>query len=183
MNPKVLSAVAVDIKRTELWEIEMPEIPPDAGLLKLEAAGVCGSDWPAYLEKASGPRILGHENVGTIAKIGAVAQRRWGAKEGDRVALEEYLPCGHCPTCRTGEFRLCDATDPWMGGIRYGSTSVAVPPSLWGGYSQYQYLHPNSVLHKVPDRVPAVEAALALPWATASNGCPRRLGLALGRPS
>jgi threonine dehydrogenase-like Zn-dependent dehydrogenase len=163
MNPKVLSAVAVDVQRTELWEIEMPEIPPDAGLLKLEAAGVCGSDWPAYSQKPSGPRILGHENVGTIAKIGAVARKRWGAQEGDRVALEEYLPCGHCPTCRTGEFRLCDATDPWMGGIRYGSTPVAIPPSLWGGYSQYQYLHPNSVLHKVPDRVPAVEAALALP--------------------
>jgi threonine dehydrogenase-like Zn-dependent dehydrogenase len=66
-------------------------------------------------------------------------------------------------TCRTGQFRLCDATDPWMGGIRYGSTPVAVPPSLWGGYSQYQYLHPNSVLHRVPDHVPAVKAALALP--------------------
>jgi threonine dehydrogenase-like Zn-dependent dehydrogenase len=176
MNPKVLSAVAVDIQRTEVWEIEMPEIPPDAGLLKLEAAGVCGSDWPAYSKKSSGPRILGHENVGTIAKIGAVAQKRWGAKEGDRVALEEYLPCGHCPTCRTGEFRLCDATDPWMGGIRYGSTPVTVPPSLWGGYSQYQYLHPNSVLHKVPDHVPAVEAALALPigngieWASIEGG-------------
>ena len=91
MNPKVLSAVAVDIQRTEVWEIEMPEIPPDAGLLKLEAAGVCGSDWPAYSKKSSGPRILGHENVGTIAKIGAIAQKRWGAKEGDRVTYRRVV--------------------------------------------------------------------------------------------
>lgn len=163
MAEKVLTAVAVDVKRTELREFDMPEIPPDGGLLKLEAAGVCGSDWPAYLKKAQPPRILGHENVGFIAKIGSIASKRWGVKEGDRVALEEYLPCGHCRTCRTGEFRLCDSTDPWMGGIRYGSTPVTVPPSLWGGYSQYQYLHPNSVLHKVPAHVPATEAALALP--------------------
>jgi len=181
MHPKVLSAVAVDVKRTELWEIEMPEIPPDAGLLKLEAAGVCGSDWPAYLQKASGPRILGHENVGTIARIGAVAQKRWGVKEGDRVALEEYLPCGHCATCRTGEFRLCDATDPWMGGIRYGSTPVTVPPSLWGGYSQYQYLHPNSVLHRVPDHVPAVEAALALPLGNGIEWVSTEAGVGVGK--
>ncbi len=176
MAEKVLTAVAVDVKRTELWEFDMPEIPPDAGLLKLEAAGVCGSDWPAYLKKAQGPRILGHENVGFIAKVGHIAAQRWGIKEGDRVALEEYLPCGHCQICRTGEFRLCNATDPWMGGIRYGSTPVTVPPSLWGGYSQYQYLHPNSVLHKVPDYVPANEAALALPlgngieWACVEGG-------------
>jgi len=47
MSEKVLAAVAVHVERTELLEIDMPDIAPDAGLLKLEAAGVCGSDWPA----------------------------------------------------------------------------------------------------------------------------------------
>src|SRR5438874_2208923 len=42
---KVLAAVATSAGRTELAEFDMPEIPPEAGLLKLEAAGVCGSDW------------------------------------------------------------------------------------------------------------------------------------------
>ncbi|HXF89009.1 MAG TPA: zinc-binding dehydrogenase [Xanthobacteraceae bacterium] len=167
MSEKVLAAVAVDAKRTELREFDMPAIPPDGGLLKLEVAGVCGSDWPYYLNspKTKGPLILGHENVGFIAKLGSLARQRWGLKEGDRVALEEYLPCGHCEYCRTGEFRLCDATDIFMGGarIRYGSTPVSVAPSLWGGYSQYQYLHPSSVFHRVPAHVPGAEAALALP--------------------
>src|SRR5712692_7455284 len=164
MTEKILAAVAVDAKRTELREFDMPEIPPDGGLLKVEVAGVCGSDWPNYLStpKAKGPLILGHENVGFIAKLGKIAAQRWGVKEGDRVALEEYLPCGHCEYCRTGDFRLCDATEP-VGGLRYGSTPISMEPSLWGGYSQYQYLHPNSVFHKVADHVPGAEAALALP--------------------
>ena len=177
---KVLAAVAVAAERTELAEFDTPEIQPDAGLLKLEAAGVCGSDWPSYLQKSQQPRILGHENVGVIAKIGRIAAQRWGVKEGDRVALEEYLPCGHCEICRTGDFRLCDSTDPWMGGIRYGSTPVSVPPSLWGGYSQYQFLHPNSVLHQVAGHVPATEAALALPLGNGIEWVCREGGVGIG---
>src|SRR2546425_658121 len=153
---KVLAAVVVAAGQTELAEFEMPDIVPEAGLLKLEAAGVCGSDWPSYLQKAQQPRILGHENVGVIAKVGHIAAQRWGVKEGDRVALEEYLPCGHCEYCRSVEFRLCNATDTLIGnGMRYGSTPISVAPSLWGGYSEYQYLHPNAVFHKVPAHVPA----------------------------
>ena len=177
---KILAAVTTAAERIELTEFEMPEIPPEAGLLKLEAAGVCGSDWPSYLQKSQQPRILGHENVGVIAKVGRIAAQRWGVREGDRVALEEYLPCGHCEICRTGDFRLCDFTDPWMGGIRYGLTPVSVPPSLWGGYSQYQFLHPNSVLHKVPSHVPATEAALALPLANGIEWVCREGGAGVG---
>ncbi|WP_102348899.1 zinc-dependent alcohol dehydrogenase [Bacillus sp. Marseille-P3661] len=161
-SQKVMAAVQVGHKQTEVQAFNIPDIPDDAGLLKVEISGVCGSDWPDY-KKDEGPRILGHEVVGYIEKVGKYAQERWGVKEGDRVALEEYLPCGHCRRCRTGEFRLCSATDKWNGGIRFGFTGTSEQPSLWGGYSQYLYLHPNSVFHKVPDHVPANQAALALP--------------------
>lgn len=167
MTDKVLAAVAIGTKRTELREFDIPEAAPGAGLLRVEAVGVCGTDWSWYASESQKPQVLGHHTVGRIAEIGEVASLRWGVEEGDRVALEEYIPCGHCAWCRTGEFRLCDATDPWLGGIRYGITSVSTEPSLWGGFSQYQYLHPNSVLHKMPEHVPAAEAALTLPM---SNG-------------
>lgn len=163
---KAHAAVALPDRRTQVREFDIPSVADDAGLLRVEVTGVCGSDWPYFLNypASKGPLILGHETVGFVARLGAAAARRWGVKEGDRVALEEYLPCGHCDYCRTGDFRLCDATDTLLGsGIRYGSTPISVAPALWGGYSQYQYLHPNTVLHRVPAHVPAVQAALALP--------------------
>lgn len=167
MRERALAAVALGGKRTDLREIELPDASPDAGLLRVEAVGVCGTDWSRYKADLRQPEILGHHTVGRIAQVGEAAAERWGICEGERVVLEEYLPCGSCERCRGGEPRLCDQTDPWLGGLRYGATPLTVPPSLWGGFGQYQYLHPNAMLHRVPDHVPASEAALTLPL---SNG-------------
>ena len=167
MTRSILAAVAVEPGVTALREVGLPEPDPTSGLLKVEITGVCGSDWGFYhnLPKARGPVILGHETVGVIDRAGALALQRWGLREGDRVALEEYVPCGHCEFCRTGEFRLCEATDWRRGGLRYGATPLDVAPGLWGGYAQYQFLHPATVFHRVPDRVSGRHAALALPLA------------------
>lgn len=175
----IKAAVAVAPGLTELREFAEPELAGDGGLLRIEAAGVCGSDVTAYRTIAE-PKILGHENVGRIERIGPQARARWGVDAGDRVVMEEYLPCGHCEWCRSEDFRLCDATDKWMGGIRYGTTGVAVAPSLWGGFSEYQYLHPNSVLHRVPDDVPAELAALAIPLSNGFEWVLRAGGLVYG---
>jgi len=164
MTNRALAAVAVQPRRTELREFALPEIAPDAGLLRVEATGICGSDWGMYLRDRPGPRILGHEMIGTVEKLGDVARERWGVTEGDLVALEEYLPCGHCEYCRNGEYRSCLETDTRLAGsIRYGSTPLAVAPSLWGGYSQYLYMHPRTVVHRVPPGIPMHIAAMALP--------------------
>ncbi|HEV7665601.1 MAG TPA: alcohol dehydrogenase catalytic domain-containing protein, partial [Chloroflexota bacterium] len=163
------ATVLIAPKTFEVRELDLPSIGPDAGLLKVEACGVCGSDVHGWQRLEPGPRILGHENVGIVAQIGAAAQRRWGVKEGDRVALEEYVPCGSCRWCRTEDFRFCDQTDFSGPGERlwYGSTPLATWPSLWGGYSEYMYMHPNAVVHKMPTHVPAEQAAAFLPF---SNG-------------
>ncbi len=174
---KTVAAVTVGQRKTELREFDIPEVGPGGALLQVEAAGVCGADVNSY--NADKPaRIMGHENVGFIAAIGELAADRWGLQEGDRVALEEYLPCGHCNFCRSSDFRMCLASDARSNpnALRYGTTPISTPPALWGGYSQYMYLHPRSVLHRVDSKVPAVEASLALPlgngyeWAYVEGG-------------
>jgi threonine dehydrogenase-like Zn-dependent dehydrogenase len=168
-NGGFLAAVAVTPECTALQEFHKPTPDPTAGLLRVAVTGVCGSDAAYYqqLPASRGPLILGHETVGHVESLGKVASLKWGVAEGDLVALEEYLPCGHCSYCRSGEFRLCDATDWRLGGLRYGATALSVAPGLWGGFSQYQYLHLNTVFHKVPTNVQPRHAALALPL---SNG-------------
>src|ERR1700674_4223374 len=102
MPEAVLAAVQVASEATELREFPLPDIAADAALLKVEAAGVCGSDVGGYKRMGPAPRILGHENVGIIARAGAAFGRRRGVQEGRRVAIEESLPCGFCGLCLRG---------------------------------------------------------------------------------
>ena len=106
MSDRVLAATTIGAFHTEVREYPFPQIPPDAGVLMVEAAGVCGSDWKSY--QSDGPvRIMGHENVGHVYRIGSVAARRWGLHEGDRVALELFVVCLTCEQCRSGNYHLC----------------------------------------------------------------------------
>ncbi|HEX5369447.1 MAG TPA: alcohol dehydrogenase catalytic domain-containing protein [Dehalococcoidia bacterium] len=166
MTEKSLAAVLVAPECFELRELDLPEVGDDAALLKVEACGICGSDISGSKRLPEGPKILGHENVGVIARIGRGAAARWRLREGDRVALEEYVPCGACKWCRSDDFRFCDQTDR-NGSLRYGTTPISTAPALWGGYSEYLYVHPGAVIHRMPSQIPAPHAAMFLPL---SNG-------------
>ena len=113
------------------------------------------------------PTVLGHHVVGAVAAVGESAARRWDVGPGDRVVLEEYLPCGSCPTCRTGPYRLCPDTDIWAGGRRIGTVPVTEPPGLFGGNAEYTHLPANAVLHRLPDALDDELAAWVLPYANA----------------
>ena len=170
MPEKVLAALKTAASTTELRELDLPDMPPDAALMKVEIAGVCGTDVSQYkLPLRAGPLIMGHENVGYLARVGSEFARRQGVKEGDLMFLEHYLPCGHCEWDHMGEYRHCAATE-WFydpKAIRYGYTSTDIPPALWGGFSHYLYLPLNAVLHRVPSGLTPEEAGLATPM---SNG-------------
>jgi threonine dehydrogenase-like Zn-dependent dehydrogenase len=152
----------------ELREFPLPEIGADSALLKMEVAGICGTDVKLYRQPPSdAPVIMGHENIGIVAKAGPEFVRRKGVKEGDLVFVEHYVMCGQCEWCHLGQYRLCENTD-WRSnpdGIRYGYTSAAKAPHLWGGFAQYVYLPWNAVVHRVPAGVSPELAGLVTPMA------------------
>src|SRR3954462_14394167 len=80
---KVLAAVRNAPGKTEIREFPMPEIPAARALMKMEVAGICGTDVKLYKAPPSNaPVIMGHENIGVIAKAGPEFIRRKGFKEG-----------------------------------------------------------------------------------------------------
>jgi threonine dehydrogenase-like Zn-dependent dehydrogenase len=164
--PSVVAAVKSGPETTELREFPLPELPDDGGLLRVEACGVGGSDPEQYRRATRFPCIMGHEIVGTIERLGPKAAARWRLKPGDRVALEEYLPCWRCKWCMQGDFRLCMEVDFFVvkDPLRYGMGELTIPPSLWGGYGQYVYLPPNAVMHRLPQDLSPRLATLAIPF-------------------
>ena len=170
MAQQVLTAVRTAPGTTELREYPMPEIPDDGALLKVEVAGICGTDVKMYATPPfADPVIMGHENVGVIAQAGRTFVERHGLGEGDRVFVEHYVPCLRCDWCHLGEYRHCEATD-WRtnpDARRYGYTSAENPFHLWGGFAQYMYLPWNAVIHRVPTSVSADLAGIVTPL---SNG-------------
>ena len=165
---QVLTAIKTGPSKMELREFPMPDVPVDGALMKMEVAGICGTDVKMYKQQLTGgPVIMGHENIGIIAKAGREFTTRKGLKEGDRVFLEHYVSCGRCEWCHLGQYRHCEATD-WRSnpdGIRYGYTSAEKAPHLWGGFAQYVYLPWNAVVHHVPKGVTPELAGLVTPMA------------------
>ncbi len=170
MADDVLAAVRTAPGRTELRTFPAPEVPQDGALLRVEVAGVCGTDVKMYAKPPFGdPVIMGHENVGVVEDAGPGFTARHGVCDGDRVFVEHYVGCYHCEWCHAGEYRHCENTD-WRtnpDARRYGYTSAENPYHLWGGFARYMFLPWNAVVHKVPDGVSAELASVVTPL---SNG-------------
>lgn len=174
MAEKARSMVLESAGRMSLQEFDLPSIEADDALLRVEMAGICHTDVGLYHGTVTYalPLIMGHEIVGRIDRIGPVAARRWGVREGDRVTVEALARCGFCRACVEGSYKYCSA------GIGYGTfTSCDRPPHLWGSYGEYMYLAPGSLLYKVPDTMSPTMATLvtvaisnAIQWTLVQGG-------------
>jgi threonine dehydrogenase-like Zn-dependent dehydrogenase len=137
--------VQTAVRRLEPRELPVPDIDDDSALLRIEACGICGSDYEQFegALRTPMPVIPGHEPLGRIEKIGERAGRRWGVDVGDRVAVETMLSCRFCPPCLAGSYHLCRSRRI------YSYIPLAEPPGLWGAYAEFMYVAPNSIVHKV----------------------------------
>ena len=161
------SAVLEAPERIAVREFERPVIGPDDGLLRVELAGVCGSDVLHFAGVSSVrhrlPAILGHEIVGRIETVGERAAARWGVGVGERVIVEASFGCGHCEWCLRGSYQMCDEGQGYGGRI-----SAATAPHLWGAYGEFLYLPPRARVQPVSAALSA-EAAVVI-GAVLANG-------------
>ena len=79
-------------------DVPCPQPGPDQALVKMGAAGICGSDMHYFRDgqigkfKIQEPLIPGHEASGVIASLGANVT---GLEEGQRVAINPSHPWEH----------------------------------------------------------------------------------------
>ena len=132
-------------------QVPIPTLKPGEALLRVTAAGVCGSDIPRIYEHGTYrfPLIPGHELAGTVERVAEPGAHH----PGDRVTVKPLIPCRHCAYCEIGAFGQCTQYD-YLGSRRDGGFAalIAVPQA-------------NLVL--VPDGVLLLDAALTEPAAVA----------------
>jgi D-arabinose 1-dehydrogenase-like Zn-dependent alcohol dehydrogenase len=128
-------------------EIPIPRPTGDEVLIRVEAAGLCGSDahilngrtpLPHY------PRVLGHEIAGTVCETDPGFTE---IKAGARVAVNFLITCGQCRYCVSGRTSLCLSREG-LGVVRDG------------GFAEYMVVPARNLIH-IPDAVPFRHAALA----------------------
>lgn len=87
-------------------DVADPACPPDGVVLKVEACGICRSDWHGWSgehPRVKPGQIPGHEYCGTVVEAGRDARHR----VGDRLVAPFILACGSCPACQSGHQNTC----------------------------------------------------------------------------
>lgn len=146
--------------KLEIRDMPKPVLTEGQAIIKMDMCGICGSDVTAY--RGVNPTMkypvngLGHEGVGIIEEIG---DNDKGLKQGDRVALEPYVPCNKCHMCAVGRFNNC--ADIRVCGVHKD-----------GMMTEY-FSHPVQLLYKLPDELSFIHAALVEPLTIGLHGATR----------
>lgn len=103
---------ALQLEKPLSWLcIDIPEPPspgPGEALVRVQSVGICGTDLGGYLGKMpffTYPRIPGHELGVEVLSVGDGVTH---VKPGDRCAVEPYLNCQNCYSCRRGFTNCCE---------------------------------------------------------------------------
>ena len=153
-----MRAVVLDAFGTvpALREVPEPACPPDGAVVRVEATGLCRSDWHAVAghdPTIALPHVPGHEFAGVVHEVGAEVT---GWRPGQRVTTPFVNACGRCRTCRAGDQQVCE--DQLQPGFTH-----------WGSFAELVVVERADVnLVALPDAVGAVAAAaLGCRFATA----------------
>ena len=145
-----------EIGKIEYTDVQRPIPEPGETLIKVRAAGICGSDVPRTYKTGAHkmPIIIGHEFSGVVEET------------GERVGIFPLIPCKECGPCRSGHYEMCRHYD-YIGSRRDGA------------FAEYVAV-PEENLIKLPDEVSFEEAAMLEPMAVAVHAMRRGLSLIAG---
>lgn len=149
------AAVLTQTNTLVIEERPMPVRGEDEVILRVGAAGICGSDLPRVFagKVYHFPLVLGHEFAGEIVDAADPALI------GTRAAVFPLLPCRKCAMCEAEEYPLCADYD-YYGSRRDGAMEEYLAVKLWN-------------LIPVPDGVSMEEAAMCEPAAVARHAIMR----------
>lgn len=137
-------------------ELPRPAAPDGGALIRVEASGLCRSDWHAWVghdDSVQLPQVPGHEFAGVVEAVGAGVEH-W--RPGDRVTAPFVNGCGACKWCRAGAAQVCpDQTQPGF--------------THWGSHAEFVVVRAaDTNLVRLPDELDADAAAsLGCRFATA----------------
>ena len=147
-------------------DIPIPLATDNGVVIKVEATGLCRSDWHAWMGHDSDivlPHVPGHEFAGVISEIGTAVTK---FKVGDRVTVPFVCGCGKCQYCLRGDAQVCPTqTQPGFTGF--------------GSFAEYVAIdNADFNLINIPNEVSfATAAALGCRFATAYRGLIKRAHL------
>jgi alcohol dehydrogenase, propanol-preferring len=135
-------------------EIPVPEFGTDEALIRVKAAGICGTDLhiqDGELLQIPGvqgsdmrlPMVLGHEISGTIEDVG---KNVLGLRKGERVLVDPAISCGMCFYCSIGAYTLCESR------TSYGE-------DVNGGFEEFVSVRKENI-HEFPNSIGFDEAAV-----------------------
>ena len=153
------AAVFQGVEGVTVKDIPYPKLEPNGVIVKVKAAGICGSDVHGFQRGRNEPLTMGHEFSGDVVEVGSEIT---GIKVGDRVAAMSGLGCGQCYWCKHGQFIRCAKLQ-----------MVGLAPGLPGAFAEYVHV-PNFRLGEYAAKLPSWlsydEAATAEPISVAWHG-------------
>ncbi|MBI3973566.1 MAG: zinc-binding dehydrogenase [Chloroflexi bacterium] len=118
------SVVRVTPRHVRVVDLPRPQLEAGTAVVRVRAAGICGSDLHGYRERDQPEaRPQGHEVAGEVVGLAPHPGSQPAVREGDLVALDTIClgrACGACRWCREGVYFHCERKrrgDDWAGGF------------------------------------------------------------------
>ena len=110
-----MKALVKKESRPGLWleEVPQPTVGINDVLIRVDRAGICGTDlhiykWDEWAQKTIPvPMVVGHEFVGEVVEVGSNVKDFF---PGEVVSAEGHVVCGRCRNCLAGRRHLCKDT-------------------------------------------------------------------------